>query len=273
MAKSREEVLAYNRRYYQENKDRCLAKQKEWREANKDRVSDYGRARYEATKDSALAERKERYTRKRSIEREQQRLYREANREQIRQQQRDYRIANKEELNKKCRERRASDPESYRRKERARRSSPEVRAERVNKTREWVKNNKERHLEWSRCYRKKRAERDPVYKASIAMRRRFYMAVHNQVYDGWDIRSGEAVRLLGCTIKEFVSYIESLWTDGMSWENWSRDGWHIDHIIPLASFDLADEDQRLKACHFSNLRPLWAKENMSKGSKVFESIN
>ena len=104
------------------------------------------------------------------------------------------------------------------------------------------------------------------------MRRRFYMAIRNQVCDGWDIRSGHAVRLLGCTMAEFVAYIESLWSDGMTWENWARDGWHIDHIMPLSAFDLSDEDQVKVACHYTNLRPLWAKDNLRKGAKLDVSL-
>jgi hypothetical protein len=54
----------------------------------------------------------------------------------------------------------------------------------------------------------------------------------------------------------------------MSWGNYGFRGWHIDHIIPLASFDLTDREQFLKACHHTNLQPMWAKENLSKGSKL-----
>jgi hypothetical protein len=48
----------------------------------------------------------------------------------------------------------------------------------------------------------------------------------------------------------------------MTWDNWTTDGWHIDHIKPLASsFDLTDRKQFLEACHYTNLQPLWAKDN------------
>jgi len=53
----------------------------------------------------------------------------------------------------------------------------------------------------------------------------------------------------------------------ITWENHSRAGWHIDHIKPLISFDLIEREQFLEACHYTNLQPLWAKENLRKGSK------
>ena len=60
---------------------------------------------------------------------------------------------------------------------------------------------------------------------------------------------------------------ESLFQSGMTWENHGKYGWHIDHIRPCSSFDLTDPEQQKLCCHYTNLQPLWAKDNLSKGYK------
>ncbi len=78
---------------------------------------------------------------------------------------------------------------------------------------------------------------------------------------------GSAVKDLGCTTEELRKYLESKWQPGMSWDNRGLFGWHIDHIIPLCKFDLSDPEQFKKACHYTNLQPLWWQDNLKKGDK------
>ncbi len=73
--------------------------------------------------------------------------------------------------------------------------------------------------------------------------------------------------LVGCDRTFLVHWIESQFTDGMTWKNHGFDGWHIDHIQPCASFDLADPGEQKVCFHYTNLQPLWAKENQSKSDK------
>lgn len=105
-----------------------------------------------------------------------------------------------------------------------------------------------------------------LYKITCSLRTRLNTAIRCGENAGK--KGGSAVRDLGCSISDFMSYMESKFKPGMTWENWSVHGWHIDHIVPLSSFDLTDRLQLLKACHYSNLQPLWAKENLSKADKL-----
>jgi len=80
-------------------------------------------------------------------------------------------------------------------------------------------------------------------------------------------KTGSAVRDLGCSIKFLMEHLRSLLQPGMTMEMLSTSKVHIDHIKPLAKFDLTDRKQLLEACHYTNLQPLWAKDNLSKGAK------
>jgi len=66
-------------------------------------------------------------------------------------------------------------------------------------------------------------------------------------------------------LSELASYLESKFLPGMSWEN--RNLWHLDHIRPLKTFDLSEPAQLAAACHFTNLQPLWAADNLRKGHR------
>jgi hypothetical protein len=80
--------------------------------------------------------------------------------------------------------------------------------------------------------------------------------------------STNTLELIGCDRETFISYIETQFTEGMTWENYGLKGWHVDHIIPLSSFDLTIEDEVKKACHYTNLQPLWWQDNLEKGNKI-----
>ena len=77
-----------------------------------------------------------------------------------------------------------------------------------------------------------------------------------------------ALELLGADVDFVKKYLQNKFLKGMTWDNWSRDGWHIDHIIPLSSFDLTKIEEQKKAFHYTNLQPLWAVDNLKKGDKI-----
>ena len=110
-------------------------------------------------------------------------------------------------------------------------------------------------------YRKKRYNTDINFKITSNLRTRFKLALKNNA------KSGSAVKNLGCTIEEFKKYFESLFTEGMTWEKVFDGSIHIDHKRPLASFDLSKPEEQTKACHYTNLQPLWAVDNLKKSDK------
>lgn len=103
---------------------------------------------------------------------------------------------------------------------------------------------------------------DPLYKLERNLRKRLAMAIKKQS------KTGSAVKDLGCSIEELKKYLESKFLDGMSWDNYGKYGWHIDHIVPMSQFDLTYHEDVKKVCHYTNLQPLWWRDNLSKGKIV-----
>jgi hypothetical protein len=89
------------------------------------------------------------------------------------------------------------------------------------------------------------------------------------IASGKAVKTASVLTLLGCTITEFIAHIERQFLPGMTWQNYGREGWEIDHVIPCASFNLSDEGQQKRCFHHSNLQPLWGFDNRSKGDKNF----
>lgn len=88
-------------------------------------------------------------------------------------------------------------------------------------------------------------------------------------------KSFPTLNLLGCEINYLKQYIESLWLEGMNWDNHGLFGWHIDHIKPINTFDLTDPEQQKQCFHYTNLRPLWYQDNLKRpkdGSDITKPI-
>ena len=109
-------------------------------------------------------------------------------------------------------------------------------------------------------YEKERAASDPVFRLSRRIRARIREALR----DGRIKKSKKAVETIGCGWGDLRVHLESLFSEGMSWDNMEL--WHVDHIVPLALAKTEDDVMRL--CHYSNLQPLWASDNLRKGSKT-----
>jgi hypothetical protein len=81
-------------------------------------------------------------------------------------------------------------------------------------------------------------------------------------------KSNKTKIFIGLPLDKLRIHLESKFKEGMTWENYGHKGWHIDHIIPCASFDLSDPEQQKKCFHYTNLQPLWWFENLKKGCKI-----
>ena len=107
---------------------------------------------------------------------------------------------------------------------------------------------------------RRKNKENPVVLAKTRFRNILSQALRRDNYG----KKSKANEVLGCTWDEFKLHIERQFVKGMTWENKSK--WAIDHIVPLASAKTEEDVIRLN--HFTNLRPLWAKDNLAKGAKM-----
>jgi hypothetical protein len=127
------------------------------------------------------------------------------------------------------------------------------------KRKEYYIKNKEKIITQNSKYKRNRKKFDIPYKISDNLRTRLYLAIKNGQ------KTGSAIRDLGCSIEELKIYLESKFHPNMTWDNYGK--WHIDHVKPLSKFNLIDFEELKKACHYTNLQPLWAIDNLKKGNK------
>jgi len=126
------------------------------------------------------------------------------------------------------------------------------------------------HSEKQNKYMKKRRDSDIYFKLKCYLRSRITNTINQYIKKGIkEPKYGSAVKDLGCSIEDFCKHIERLWKKGMTWENYGNKNnqWSLDHIFPLASFDLTNKDQFIKANHYTNLQPLWHIENLKKNDR------
>jgi len=134
----------------------------------------------------------------------------------------------------------------------------------------YYKENKKKIKVYGETYRSQRNKRlierrktDPVYKLKCSLSTNLYMSLKAQ-------RASKNKRTLEyscCSVEFMLAHLENQFTDGMTWENWRPDGWHVDHRRPKASFNLQNEEEIYMMQHWTNLQPMWAKENMVKHNK------
>lgn len=174
-------------------------------------------------------------------------FYRETNAEAVRQSKARYALANREKVLAAKKAHRLTNIERYR-----------------IRNAEYRRANKEKVSARHVAYRRKLRESDPVFALAHRMRS---LVAHGLRANGLSKRSKTA-EIIGCTWPEFAAHIERQFLPGMTWEN--RALWHIDHIVPLAT--AVTEADVLALSRFTNLRPMWAADNLAKNSKITHLI-
>lgn len=221
-----------HKKYYNENKDKYKKLNEKWREENKEHCKIYGKK------------------------------YRELNSEKIKIKKniymKDYYKNNKDKI-KNYRELNSDAISEY-----GKQYGKKYRNDNCEKIsisqKEWKKKNKEK----LNNYEKKRRKSDINIKIKSNLRNRIIEVLkRNSVR-----KNNKTFELIGCDLQTLKQHLESQFTDGMNWDNHGIKGWHIDHIRPCASFDLTNPEEQKKCFHYTNLQPLWAKDNLKKGAKI-----
>ena len=158
--------------------------------------------------------------------------------------------------------------------------------------REWKSKNKDKVQEWGREWRRKNKEKiktyrknyllkpktkekqniairrwkinkikvDPIYRISERLRSYLSRSIKGQIK-----KPTKTEKIVGISYKELAKYLETKFKPGMTLTNYGE--WHIDHIKPVTKFDLTKPGELEKCFHYTNLQPLWAKENIRKSNK------
>ena len=170
-------------------------------------------------------------------------VYRVKNKEEIKERQRAYYLKNREKIYAYFKKYKAERKEHY-----------------ANLNKKWFLNNKKRRHEYINKRERHQRKTNPTFKIKTYMRVRVYAALKGIN------KAKKTMDLLGCTIEQLWIHLEKTFKPGMTRENYGK--WHVDHIIPCASFDLTIPEQQTKCFHYTNLQALWASENIIKSDKI-----
>lgn len=153
--------------------------------------------------------------------------------------------------------RRAENPDHFKRIAERTRARPHVI--------DWLRSYAKKNILKIRAYRIKhnrKVRADPVRRLAKSVSTRLGMAIKGMGFT----KISRTQEYAGCSWTFLKTYIESRFLPGMSWDNHSVMGWHIDHIIPISTAKTGEDVKRLS--HYTNLQPLWAKDNRAKGDRL-----
>lgn len=227
--KNKESIAATKKAYREANKEKLRSINKKWRDKNKEHIAQKNKIYYKNNKESIAARKK---------------AYYDANKDKLSAQKKKYYWNNKEVMAERNREQYESNKEA-----------------RAIYSKKYYEANKEkikaRHLK----YHTRRYKKDPTYRLGRSVRRLIVAALCGKNFTKTSLTS----QILGCSFEELKLHIELQFTEGMTWDNHGRYGWHLDHILPLSAG--ATEEEIYALSHYTNLQPMWGSENISKHDK------
>ena len=265
-------------KWYKKNYERILRKNREhYAKRKKENSESYKSERrrhkeyYAKNKEKLLKQVKEYGFKNREKKRAVTREWYKKNRERASKRDKEKRLKHGDKIRARARFRRSQNPEYHRLKgrewrnrnlERARATQKKSREKHVKaialRHKRWVQANRDKvRAYWKKYYS------TPEGKIQRSLRGRLRAAVKKQGAKKFKT----TFKLVGCSLQTLMKYLESKFKPGMSWENYGLLTWHIDHIKPVSKFNLLDPIEQRKCFHYTNLQPLWAKENIKKSAR------
>jgi hypothetical protein len=165
---------------------------------------------------------------------------------------------NREKLRKSCREYKSRNRDAISRYNKKYRKENAEKIKQLSDN--WYKNNREYAIKSASQRILKRRKTDNLFKFKDGIRLRILCSIRRMGYT----KKSKTQEILGCSWGFFKRYIEQRWIAGMTWENHGM--WHFDHVVPISSAKTKNEVMKLN--HYTNFRPLWAKDNLLKKDKV-----
>lgn len=210
------------------NRDHHNAVQRAWHHANKTKANADSRAYRAAHRDELLAK---------------QKLWRDKNKSTQKERDRAKYLKRRTAVLKRCKE-----------------YASENREKTSTYRKDYRQKNKKRIRQQIQAWYNTKRKTDPSFRVLCALRRRITHAIKG------NNKSDRTVKLLGCTVVDFIAHLEGLFTAGMTWDNYGK--WHIDHIRPCSFYDFSDPEQQRACFHYTNMQPLWSEANQRKGKHL-----
>lgn len=279
-------VYRYKSSYYLGHREKAIERAKQYARKHKEEIVKY-KKEYRQVNRQAIAEQKKQHRREHSIEiNERHRKYYSEHKKEINEYREKYNLKRKQEIREYKRKwylKHKSDIVKWQKEhwqeytEKRRKGYQKSRKKNQEYAMEYYRGHKDKMLAYSKKYLLEHREERRVYKNRTEREKREnnieykiacgLRSALNKVLKRQNAKkSNHTLKLVGCTVEYLKRYLEDRFLHGMTWDNYGFYGWHIDHITPCVFFDLTKPKEQRKCFHYTNLQPLWQKDNLEKNS-------